>query len=275
MATEERQTANEPENMSLTDRFITAMFLPKEYTKLLRLPNGKLVQFLVFLILLSAVIRYVIPTLGTIAGMGGVKNILKNEVPQFSLENGVFTLDEKFDWVDESGGIYVVIDTDIDEFTRDDVPENMIEAIMVSHTNILFYNQVPGLGGIIQETKWKDMAEITFNNQILLENRVMIYAVLFSVFILLYIVEIMKYLVSGLLFAAIMLLLARTMMMDISFSDIYKTAIYAQAIGEIVNAVMICINVPLLVLAGSSFAMLITVVIMNKAFIHMNLQSAP
>lgn len=275
MATEERQTANEPENMSLTDRFITAMFLPKEYAKLLRLPNGKLVQFLVFLILLSAVIRYAIPTFGTIAGMGGVKSILENKIPQFSLENGVFVLDEKFDWVDESGGIYVVIDTDIDEFTREDVPENMIEAIMVSHTNILFYNQVPGLGGIIQETKWKDMAEITFNNQILLESRMMIYAALFSVLVLLYIVEIMKYLVSGLLYAAIMLLLARTMMMDISFSDIYKTAIYAQSIGEIVNAVMICINVPLLVLAGSSFAMLITVIIMNKVFIHMNLQSAP
>lgn len=275
MAEEKRKNAEEPEEMSLTDRFMTAMFLPKEYAKLLCLSNGKLIQFLVLLLLLSAVIRYAIPALGTIAGMGGMKAILENKIPEFSLENGTFILDDEFEWIDETGGIYILVDTNEKEFEREDVPENMIEAIMISNTNLLFYNQIPGLGGIIQETKWKDMADITVNNEILSKNRLLLYAALLPLFLLLYIIEIIRYLVAGLAYAVVMLLLARTMMMDISFANIFKTAIYAQAIGEIVNAVMFCLNVPVLILAGSSFGMLVTVMLMNKALIYMSRQAMP
>lgn len=275
MADNESQTTGKTEEMSLTDRFITAMFLPKEYGKLLCLSAGKLIQFLVLLILLVGVIRYVVPVLGAIAGMGGVKNIIQNRIPYFALENGTFTLDEEFEWLDESGGIYILVDTSVDEFTRDDIPENMVEAILVSSTNILFMNQVPGLGGILQENKWKDLTGITVNNDILAKDSPLIYAMLFFLFILLYVLELIKYLIAGLFYGVIMLLLARTMMIDISFGGIYKSALYAQAIGAIVSAVMYCINVPILILTGSSFAMLITVMIMNKAFIHMKLQSMP
>lgn len=275
MADNESQTTGKTEEMSLTDRFITAMFLPKEYEKLLRLSAGKLIQFLLLLILLVGVIRYAVPVLGAIAGMGGVKNIIQNRLPNFAMENGTFTLEEEFEWLDESGGIYILVDTSVDEFTRDDIPENMVEAILISHTNILFMNQVPGLGGIIQENKWKDLTGITVNNDILAKDSPLIYAMLFFLFILLYVLELIKYLIAGLFYGVIMLLLARTMMIDISFGGIYKSALYAQAIGAIVSAVMYCINVPILILTGSSFAMLITVMIMNKAFIHMKLQSMP
>lgn len=275
MAVSESKTAEKTEKMSLTDRFITAMFLPKEYGKLLCQSGGKLVQFLLLLILLVGVIRYVIPFLGAIAGMGGMKNIIQNRIPGFSLENGTFTLDEEFEWLDESGGIYVLVDTDVDEFTRDDIPENMVETILVSHTNILFMNQVPGIGGIFQEHKWSEMTGVTVNNDILAENSTMICVILMPFFVLLYVLELIKYLVSGLFYSIVMLLLARTMMIDISFGDIYKSALYAQAIGAVVSAVMYCIGEPILILTGSSFAMLITVMIMNKAFIHMKLQSMP
>lgn len=275
MAVSESQTAEKTEKMSLTDRFITAMFLPKEYGKLLCQSGGKLVQFLLLLILLVGVIRYAIPFLGAIAGMGGMKNIIQNRIPGFSLENGTFTLDEEFEWLDESGGVYVLVDTDVDEFTRDDIPDNMVETILVSHTNVLFMNQVPGLGGILQEHKWSEMTGVTVNNDILAENSTMICIILLPFFFLLYVMELVKYLVSGLFYSIIMLLLARTMMIDISFGDIYKSALYAQAIGAVVSAVMYCIGEPILILTGSSFAMLITVMIMNKAFIHMKLQSMP
>lgn len=275
MAEKVASTTEETEKMSIADRFITAMFLPKEYGKLLRLSFGKLVQFLLLLILLVGVIRYAVPVLGAIAGMGGVKNIIQNKIPDFALEKGTFTLSEKFEWIDESGGVYILVDTDEDEFTREDIPENMVETIMVSNTNILFANQVPGLGGIIQENRWEDMANISVNNDILAESSPMIYAALFFLFIMMYFMELIKYLMGGLLYAIVMLLLVRTMMIDISFGDIYKSAIYAQAIGAIVNAVMYCIGEPILILTGSSFAMLITIMIMNKAFVNMKLQSMP
>lgn len=275
MSDTERENGSQSESMSLTDRFITAMFLPKEYDKLLCLATGKLVQFLLLLILLVGLIRYAVPALGAIAGMGGIKSIVYNRIPDFSLENGTFTLDGQMEWIDEEGGIYILVDTDVNEFTQDDIPESMVEAIMISRTNLLFYNQVPGLGGIVRENKWKELTGIVINNDILAKNSFVIYAALLSLFISLYVLELIKYLMTGLLYAIVMLLLVRTMMNDISFGDIYKTAMYAQAIGAIVNAVMYCINSPVLILAGSSFAMLITVMIMNRAFIHMKMQSTP
>lgn len=266
-------TKNETGKMSMADRFMTAMFLPKEYGKLLRQSAGKLVQFLAVLILLAAVIRYAIPALGALAGMGGVKNIILNEIPDFSLENGTFFLDEKIEKSDETSGIYLIVDTSVEQYTKDDVPANMIEAIMISKSNMILYNQVAGLGGMVQENKFEDLQGITINNQTVAEQSTLIYICLVFLFLFLYCFEIVKYLAVGLFYAIFMNLLAKTMMMaNITFGKVYKIALYAQSVGVVVNAVMYCINIPILVMAGSSFAMLITVMIMNRVLVQIKLQ---
>lgn len=269
MTGNESEYTQKEEKLSLTDRFITAMFLPKEYGKLLRLSGGRIIQFLVLLILLVSVIRYAVPALGAIAGMGGMKDIIMNRLPAFSLEKGSFTLEKEVDWADEVSGVYLLVDTDTKEFQKEDVPENMVEAILVGQDNLLFYNQVPGIGGMVQEMKWKDMGDFTLNNEILAEHSYVIYMMLLSMFVFLYIAEMIKYAVSGLLYAAVMLLLVRTLMLELSFAQVYKTAIFAQTVGAIVNAVMYCINIPVLILAGSSFSMLVTVMLMNRVFVSM------
>lgn len=265
---------NESEKMNMADRFMTAMFLPKEYNKLLRLSAGKLVQFLAVLILLVTVIQYAIPALGALAGMGGVKNIILNEIPEFSLENGTFFLDEKIEKTDETSGIYVIVDTSVDKYTKEDVPKNMIQAILISKSNILVYNQMAGLGGMVQENKFEDLQGITINNQTVADQSVMIYVSLFFLFIFFYFVEIVKYLGAGLFYGFFMYLLTKTMMLEnTTFGQVYKIAMYAQSIGAVVNAVMCCINIPILVMAGSSFAMLITVMIMNRVLLQIKMQS--
>lgn len=267
------QTKNKTEKMSMADRFMTAMFLPKEYSKLMRLSIGKLVQFLTVLILLIAVIRYAIPVLGAIASMGGVRNIILKEVPEFSLDNGIFTLSEKLEKSDEINGIYMIVDTSVEQYTKKDVPGNVIEAVMVSKTNMLFYNQVAGLGGIVEENKFEDLKGITINNETMAKQSPLIYICLFFLFVMMLCFEIVKYLVAGLFYAIVMYLLARTMMVEITFGKVYQITMYAQSVGAIVNAVMYCINIPLLILAGSSFAMLITVMLINRVLIQLKMQS--
>lgn len=267
------QTKNKTEKMSMADRFMTAMFLPKEYSKLMRLSIGKLVQFLTVLILLIAVIRYAIPVLGAIASMGGVRNIILKEVPEFSLDNGIFTLSEKLEKSDEINGIYMIVDTSVEQYTKKDVPGNVIEAVMVSKTNMLFYNQVAGLGGIVEENKFEDLKGITINNETMAKQSPLIYICLFFLFVMMLCFEIVKYLVAGLFYAIVMYLLARTMMVEITFGKVYQITMYAQSVGAIVNAVMYCINIPILILAGSSFAMLITVMLINRVLIQLKMQS--
>lgn len=267
------QSTQEPKQMNITDRFITAMFLPKEYGRLLQLSIGKLISFLILLILLVSVIRYVVPVLGAIAGMGGMKNIIMNELPEFALQDGTFTLDEKLERTDELSGVYIIVDTSVEEYTKADVPANMVEAIMVSKSNILVYNEVMGMGGMVQENKFADYKDITITNETIAKNSFLIYFCLLILWIMLYAFEMIKYLLAGLFYAIVMFLLVQTMMVESTFGEVYRTAIYAQTTGAIVNAVMYCINIPILILTGNSFAMLITVILMNKAFAQIRLQS--
>lgn len=259
--------------MNMTDRFITAMFLPKEYEKLLRLSTGKLISFVALLMLLVTVIRYAVPALGAVAGMGGVKNIIMNEVPDFKLENGVFTLGERLERTDEINGIYIVVDTSVDKYTSEDVPPNMIEAIMVSKSNMLVYNQVAGVSEMMQDSQFSDLKELTLSNEIVAGESYVIYFCLGIILVTLYFVEVIKYIGAGLFYAILMNLVVRAMMVETTFGEVYKISLYAQAVGVIVNAVMCCINVPILVLAGGSFSVLITVMIMNRAFMQLKMKS--
>ena len=70
-------------------------------------------------------IRYVIPTLAFVAGMGGMKNIIIQEIPDFYLQDGQFSLDERIEKEDEVNGIYVLCDTEVDKFTKEDIPQGM------------------------------------------------------------------------------------------------------------------------------------------------------
>lgn len=261
------------ENMKLSDRFITAMFLPKEYGKLLKLKMNKMVSFIVCLILLVTVIQFAIPNLAAIAGMGGIKNIVLNVVPEFSLKDGVFHYDEKLEQKDEEMQTYVLIDTSVEAFTKDDVPENMIQAILVSKSNMLMFSSMGGLG-TYQESKFSDLKSITVTNQSVANMAPFIYATLLFFFGIAYIFTMGKYLFMALIFAGMVFLFIRTVMPKFTFGKTYKTALFAQAIGVLVEAVSICIGTELFIMAGSAFNMIVTVVLMNRALMYIKLKES-
>lgn len=260
------------ERMKMSDRFITAMFLPKEYDKLLKLKMGKMISYFLVLVLLVSIIQYAIPTLGAVAGMGGIKNIILNEIPDFSLKDGRFSYDEKVEKLDEEAGIYFMVDTSVDKFTREDVPDDVIEAIMVSNSNMLVYNKISGLGGITQEETFDHYKDFTITNQTVADASLAIYLTMLFIFIMLYVMLAVEYLFSGLFYALVMYLLTKTMLMEMNFGTVYKIALFAKSTGAIVMAITYCINNNLFILAGSSFNMLLTIIIMNKVLLQMKLK---
>ena len=60
---ENNHSSKDNEKMNMADVFVTAMFLPGEYGKLLKLKTGKVVGYLALLMLLISVIQYAIPVL--------------------------------------------------------------------------------------------------------------------------------------------------------------------------------------------------------------------
>ncbi len=268
----EMDNQNEQERMSMADRFITAMFTPREYGKLLRLRSGSVIGFLVLVSFLISFIQYAIPTLGAVAGMGGIRNIVENQIPQFSLKNGEFTLDEKIEKQDNSVGVYVLVDTSKKKFTKEDIPANVVEAILVSKSNILLYNEVTGVGKLVQEEKFSDYKNLTISNTTLADASTMFYIMMVVVYVFVYLFVLVKYLFTAVFYAVVMYLLSKTMMLDLTFGKVYKIALFAQAFGSIVMAVTYCIGSAILVLTGSAFNMLVTVILMNKAIMTMKME---
>lgn len=267
-----RQSESDSKKMGIADRFITAMFLPREYGSLLRLKAGMIIGYLILLILLTSVIQYVIPVLGAITGLGGIKSIILNEIPDFALEGGRFSFGEKLERKDTNLGVYVLVDTEKEKFTKEDIPDGMAEAILVSSTNILLYNSVMGIGGTLQEDTFDHYKSITITNQTIANGVNWIYAILILLFVSMYIGALIKYLFTALFYSAVMYLLSKTMMMELTFGTVYKIALFAQSVGAVVMAVVYCIGAPLIILTGSAFNMLVTVIIMNKALVQMKLE---
>lgn len=264
METNNSFVENNSEKITVADRFLIAMFSPKEYGKILKEKTNKAVWFTILLIFLCTMIRYVIPTVALIAGMGGMKDIIINEVPEFSLENGEFTLEKRIEKDDELSGVYVLIDTDVKKFTNDDVPKGVVEAVLVSKTNMLVYNEYTGFTGETQEALFSDWKDITITNKTIIDNVGFIYFGIVIMLISMYFFELGKYLMMGLFYSLFMLVYVKMFMLPTSFGQVFKTSVYAQAIGTLVYAITCCIGNATLIFAGNVFEILITFSIMRK-----------
>lgn len=267
---ENRETVN-LEKMKISGQFMTAMFSPREYRgSLLKLPMKKVVSYFLCLILLLTVIQCVIPTVGAIAGMGGFRKIIMEQVPDFELKDGTLFFDERFKLDDEETGIYVLIDTDEETFTKEDAVVNttFVESILVSRTNVIVSNMVPGMGTMSQEYKLSDFGDLHLTNETLADMEPLYYVMMVFMYIVAYALMGMKYMFSALIYAAFMFFMTKMMMLDVTFGDVYKVAMYANTIGSIVEAVTYCIGNPMLMMAGSIFHVFVTLSIMNRVYVR-------
>lgn len=253
------------QKIGMAERFMIAMFSPKEYKKILAQGGRKLIPYLLLLLLLVSAIQNIIPTAAALAARGGIRNIILNEIPDFSLKDGIFRLAETYEKDDSDMGVWIRVDTSKKKYTEKDIPEGYVEVLLVSKTNMVFYNEVSGLGGVAQELRFKDYKDWNIDNAALAQQTPVFYGILVFTMVLLYIGNLVKYCVMAVFYTLVLYLLAKVIMPDATFGGIYRVALYAQSTGAVVSAVTYCLGIPILVLAGSSFGMLITVMIMNRA----------
>ncbi len=271
---EQEEQSNEMgniEDMKLSECFMTAMFSPQEYSSsLLKLSVKKMMRYFLCLILLLTVIRNVIPMMGAIAGMGGFRNIITERIPDFELKSGSFSMEERIEIDDEQSGVYILIDTDVDEFTKEDVnvKSGVLETILVSRTNMLVSNTVSGIGTMGQEYKFSDFGDLQMTKKTLTDMVPLYYMMLFLVFIGQYLAMGIKYMFSALCYTVfIYFFIIKMLSVDHEFGEVYQVAMYAKTIGSIIEEVSYCIGSPLLIMAGSIFHVFITMMLMNRVYV--------
>lgn len=255
------------EKFTLIDSLITAMFVPKGYDRLLKLSKGKIVRHVLVVLLLVCLVQYAIPSLGSIAGLGGVEGILMNETPAFALEDGKFYLEEKIEQVDEVSGVCLIVDTTVDEYTKEDVPANMMQAVLVSRNNMLVYNSMYGVGAMVESQNFEDLKDLTITNQTVSDMSGFIYASLLFVFVIVWFAAIAEYLLTALFYAFFMYMFVKVVIQDLTFGTVYKVAVFAQTIGVIVEAITYSLGIEFLYMAGGFFNVFVTIMLMNKVII--------
>lgn len=253
--------------LTMADRFMIAMFSPKEYGKILKENTGKLIVFLALLISLFTLVRYVIPGAAMLAGMGGLKGIITREIPNFSLENGEFTVDKRIEKDDEVSGVYVLIDTDVEHFTQEDVPANVLEAVLISKTNLLVFNEYSVYSGKSQEMLFSDIKDSKLNNKILADMAPVIYFFIGIFVIMLYFSELCKYMLWGLFFTIFITLYSNVWMHPVEFKTAFKTSMYAQAIGTLVYSITCGFGNSMFMFAGNFFQIIMSFSIMRRVLI--------
>ncbi len=268
------ENKNREDKCTLIDCAISAMFVPKDYGKLLKVSTGKVILYVLVITFFVTLIQYAIPGLGSIAGLGGMKKIIMNELPEFSFEDGQFFYEEKIEQKDEVSGIYMILDTSVEEFKKSDIPKNMSQAVMVSKSNMLVYNSLYGVGGMIDIQNFSDFKGVSISNKTVAEHSGIIYFGLLLLFIVMYIVSIIEYLMTAFLFTLFTYMFVKLLTKNLTFGMMYKVAIFAKTIGIIVESVTICLGIELFYLAGALFNVVVTTMIINKVIVKYRMHEA-
>ncbi len=257
--------------MTTIESMMVAMFRPKEYGDLLKKKTNQVVGYIIAVILLVCLIQYAVPATGAIAGLGGMKDIIMYEVPEFSLDKGKFYLEEKIERIDEVSGVCLIVDTTVDEFTKSDVPENMMQAVLVSENNMLVYNSMYGMGGVAETQSFAAFKDLTISNKTVADMSGFIYFMLICLFLMLCFATMAEYLIYALFYALCMFILVKGSQLDLTFGKVYKVTLFAQTLGALLKAVAYAISSSLFLLVAGFLSLCITVVIMNKVILQYKL----
>lgn len=264
---QDNQKDHQTQKMRFSKKAMIAMFSPGEYGKLLHQPVKELIKYLLCFVLLLTLIGDVIPMAGAIAGMGGIGNIITERIPQFEWKDGNFTLDDVIEIKDEQTGVYILVDTGEQAYSKDDIMDDpdLMEEILVSRTNMIVCNKVAGMPTLLQEYKFSDFGSLNITNESLVKWIPFYYVMIVVGMIGSYIFTGLKYLCSALFFAGVIYFLLRLMLQqDLQFGYVYKIAIYAKTIGTLVATITLCIGGPVLIMAGDAFGIFVTLTIMNR-----------
>lgn len=241
------------EDISFTEQIRIALSKPLWYKSLFNQSLKKHVCYFLILIVLTTVIRSVIPTAAYIQSVGGLQRLLLEGIPGFSFENGKLTVDEVVDL--EQNGTRLYIDTSKEEYTSEDAQAAAAEmddsfalVYLVSQTNIVC-NQVA------LPFSFQEFNGLTLNNQVIyqLAPTYLIFSALFAFFY-----NMAAYLFSALFFAVFGYLMNRVLNLNLRFGQIYLIAMYAKSVQILLEAVLEVAGFSLLYYIGSIVGIFIT-----------------
>ncbi len=218
------------------DQFPVSFFHPSQYKELLPLKRRFRVGFVILITLLAFILETLIPFGAWDASVGGLNNLASKGIPEFTLENGIFTIESPIE-IQMKGLICLKADSDVESFQDKDLPGDFEEVFLISKTNMILKHS-----GMVYEIRFSDL-NYTFDNQALLQMMPMVKGLLVFSLLVAYGSKIIGFLISMLFFA----LICRSMAKDsegksVDFGTAFIFAMYARAPFILLSSLNSCLG---------------------------------
>jgi hypothetical protein len=227
-------------NAGSLERLYIACFRPSRYKELLDAPRWRHVVYFALVILLLVVIEGVLPFAAWDLSVGGLKGLITNRLPAFTVENGKMDMEQPVEF-DIAGIIHVKADSSVDQYKKDDLDKKYQEDFLISSSNIIV-----GMGDRVMDVPLTELGDQKFDNQALAETVPVFRILLLIYFLTTYVINAGEYLISALFFAILCRAIIRTPDGKyVTFKKTLAIAIYAKTLFSILHSVHNCIGRPL------------------------------
>lgn len=212
-----------------------AVTKPTKYYQLTKTSGGRLTGF-VFLFVLITSLFFIAPMLYYMIGPNGLTDFLNHKLPDFELSNGTLHVNDR---VEEKDGIYyVLIDTNVDKFSADDVNSGYFSAILISKTNMITYQY-----GKTQNIEFSKLGKFHIDNGIIKVIMPMIYLLIGISVIFIYLFMVGFYFLTALFYSIVGIIAATVSHFEIKYSRIFKTAIYGKVTTSIISSILLVLPI--------------------------------
>jgi hypothetical protein len=222
--------------LNFFEQIYVAVTKPMQYFRLTKISGGRLTGF-IFLFVLVTGLFFLVPILYSLVGPNGINSYLGDNIPAFRFSDGEFHVEERFEMDDDMN--YVLIDTTIDKFSKDDIDVLHDQVILVSKTNMITYQY-----GRIQDLNFKQLGHVTFDNKILKLIKPLINLCIVFVMIFYYLILVAAYFLSALLYSLVGLIVSLATNANLKYSTIFKSVIY----GKVTSSILFSLYFMLLVI---------------------------
>lgn len=230
-----RKQAVELSRVPLSMQYINSFRGARYYPPYLSLSTGKVVGYFFFLNAIVTLLAVIVPMIGYIVGMGGIGQYLRDNVPEFSLQNGVLAIEETVEY--ETTDLRITIDSKVENYTKDDLNTKRFMELLAGKNNAIINN-----GGMVSEITYKDYPFLSMDKEGLIQNTPVFYLLLVFLFVVAYFGQAI-YIISTILLLALVGLMSNSMyQFDLRFGQLMKLAVYATTILSTLEAVNTALN---------------------------------
>lgn len=229
------------EQTGFFDQFYIACFRPSSYNEtLLKKSRGAVAVYIIVLIAFLTLIDTVIPFAAWDASVGGLRNLFLKGLPQFQLKDGEFQARSSLDFT-LGNSIHVVVNSQKERFTADDVDKDYIQEFLIGRDNIIVNADYT-----VQEIRLDSMKNVTLDNQSLVDSLPMIRAVIGLSIFLTAVIKLVEYVFVAAFFA----LLCKSSVRDregktVSLGTAMTISLYAKTLFAIISSVDTALGNPL------------------------------